>query len=378
MFSLLVFTGGGIAPALNATLYGVITAAQHRGWRVFGGMEGWACLLPKGKIVELTHRNIAPIRFQGGSFLRSSRTNPLKDAATTRAVLSTIRRKGFDALLPIGGDDTLGAAERLFRKFQLPVVGIPKTIDNDLGFTYFTPGFPTAAYTLGRYTDALRQAAYGARRIFVIEVMGGKAGWLAAAAALGGADIIIPPERPIPVDRVLTRIRNAYKHNGSYAVVVVSHQARVGRLKSEYATRHDAYGIRRAHLISVPLRDVIEKKLGVETLLALPGNTLSASDPIALDQRCAQLLGRRAILAIAQRRFGSMIAITKNLRPTIIPLERAVEKSSYHNLGRDDFDFTKLAVRRKLLRYFSRLTGLRPVKQRPYTKFLATFAKEKR
>lgn len=373
---ILVFTGGGIAPALNATLYGIITEAQKRRWQIFGGLFGWASLLPNGKIIDLSHTDVRAIQKQGGSFLRSSRTNPFKDVTTTASVLRTIKRHRFDGIIPIGGDDTLGAAHRFATRYHLPIVGVPKTIDNDLACTYFTPGFPTAAATLARYTDALKQAAYGAERIFIIEVMGGKAGWLSTAAALGGADCIIPPECTVSLARVIALTKKRYKENGSCAVVVVSHQARIGHLKSAYAVQRDSYGIKRAHLISIPLRDAIEKHLSIETLIALPANIVSAADPIPLDQASAEAVGRAALKLIAKKQYGDMVAIGKTFYPVAVPLHRAVAKEAYHALDSRDFDFKNLQPRPSLLRYLERITGLSRSTEKPYARFLKTFAKK--
>lgn len=373
---ILVFTGGGIAPALNAILYGITTEAQARHWQIFGGLFGWASLLPHGKIVDLSRTDVRAIQKQGGSFLRSSRTNPCKDAATTSSVLRMIERHRFDGIIPIGGDDTLGAAHRLATRYHLPIVGVPKTIDNDLACTYFTPGFPTAAATLARYTDALKQAAYGAKRIFIIEVMGGKAGWLSTASALGGADCIIPPECSVSLARVIALTKKRYKENGSYAVVVVSHQARIGNLKSAYAVKRDAYGITRAHLISIPLRDALERRLGIETLIALPANIVSAADPIPRDQTSAEAIGRYAVELIAKKRYGYMVAIGKTFRPIAVPLHRAVAKDAYHALTPRDFDFKNLQPRPSLLRYLETITGLSRSTEKPYTRFLKKFERQ--
>ncbi|MDO8581398.1 MAG: 6-phosphofructokinase [bacterium] len=371
---IIVFTGGGIAPALNATLYGIITEAQKRHWQVFGGLFGWASLLPHGKIIDLSHTDIRSIQKQGGSFLRSSRTNPLRNAATTSSILRTIERYRFDGIIPIGGDDTLGAAHRLAAQHHLPIIGVPKTVDNDLACTYFTPGFPTAAATLARYTDALKQAAYGAKRIFVIEVMGGKAGWLSTASALGGADCIIPPERPVSLARIIALTKKRYKENGSHAVVVVAHQARIGNLQSTYAVQHDAYGIKRAHLISIPLRDAIEKSLGIETLIALPANIVSAADPIPRDQTSAEAIGRYAVGLIAKKCYGYMVAVGKTFHPIAVPLAAAVAKEAYHALTPQDFDFKNLRPRPSLLRYLEAITGISRSTEKPYTRFLKKFA----
>ena len=168
--TILVFNGGGLAPALNPTLYGVITKAKKQGFKILGGMYGWASLLDNGRIVDLTKLNIEPIKNIGGTFLRSSRTNPfnVKDGVTQ--LKDKIKEHKIDYLVAIGGNDTMGAAERLFREENLPIIGIPKTIDNDLPETYFTPGFPSAAFYFSSYVKEIREdAAYALSRIYIIE-----------------------------------------------------------------------------------------------------------------------------------------------------------------------------------------------------------------
>src|SRR3989338_694497 len=159
--TILTFTGGGIAPALNPTLYGIVTEAKKRGIRVLGGIRGWASLLEGGQIVDLTDIDPAPLSNQGGTLLRSSRTNPFKREGNREQIEKTLRAQGIDAIIAIGGDDTLGAAHRVHKEWNFPIVGIPKTVDNDLDGTYWTPGFPSAAqFTAQQTYDIKTHGAY--------------------------------------------------------------------------------------------------------------------------------------------------------------------------------------------------------------------------
>jgi len=225
--SIIVFTGGGLAPALNATLYGVISRAKAEKMKVLGGMNGWASMIGKSKIVDLTRININPIKYRGGTFLRSSRTNPLADKNGIKKVKATLKKYNIDYIVAIGGDDTLGAADNLFKKENISIVGIPKTIDNDLAGTYFTPGFPSAASKLIEIVKNLkRDASYALNRIFVVESLGHKAGWLASSSYYGGADVMIPPEKKNSLDKTLKIIKECYEKNKKSAVVVIGKEAK--------------------------------------------------------------------------------------------------------------------------------------------------------
>jgi len=158
MKTLFVFTGGGLAPVLNPTLYGVVTAARQKGWRVLGGLHGWASLLSEGRYVDFTNLNIESLKENGGTILRSSRTNPYAVADGVKQVKKTLETREIDAIVAIGGDDTLGAAAKLAAD-GVHIVGIPKTVDNDLPGTYFTPGFPSAAYYLAAFVDEIKRDA---------------------------------------------------------------------------------------------------------------------------------------------------------------------------------------------------------------------------
>ena len=143
--TIFLLTSGGLAPALNATLYGVIKAARKQGWKILGGLNGWSSLVQNGRIIDLTNLKIECLKNRGGTFLKSSRTNPFKVQNGINLLHQKIKQHKINALVAIGGDDTLGAAQKLAQEEGLPIVGLPKTIDNDLTGTYWTPGYPSAA-----------------------------------------------------------------------------------------------------------------------------------------------------------------------------------------------------------------------------------------
>src|SRR3989338_5779867 len=176
--TVLIFTGGGLAPALNPTLYGAITRARKEGFRILGGLYGWACLGANGKTIDLTKIDLEIIKKNGGTFLRSSPTHPFNSKNGLAELKKRIKKLKIDYIIAIGGDDTLGAAYKLHQQSIIPIDGAPKIIDNDLPETYWSPGFPSAAYYFSQFVKEIREdAAYALSRFFIVEALTAKAGW---------------------------------------------------------------------------------------------------------------------------------------------------------------------------------------------------------
>src|SRR3954449_183524 len=239
-----VLTGGGDCPGLNAVIRGVVRAGVNRhGHDIVGFRYGWAGVLERNA-VELTPANTAGILHRGGTILGTSRTNPFKgDADGTAAVRQTLEAERIDALIPIGGEDTLGVAGRLSAD-GIPVVGVPKTIDNDLAGTDVTFGFHTAVQIATDAIDRLHTTAESHNRVIVVEVMGRHAGWIAAYSGIaGGGDVILVPERPFDIDDVCDRLRHRHAGGSTFSIVVVAEGAtpKDGDIISEFASK-DAFG----------------------------------------------------------------------------------------------------------------------------------------
>src|SRR5947208_6778966 len=218
-----VLTGGGDCPGLNAVIRGVVRAGvNHHGHSVVGFRYGWAGVVD-ANIIELTPQSTAGILHRGGTILGSSRTNPYKDGADGTAVVRRVmEQNGIDALIPIGGEDTLGVAGRLSHD-GIPVVRVPKTIDNALAGTDVTFGFHTAVQIATDAIDRLHTTADSHNRVIVVEVMGRHAGWIAAYSGIaGGGDVILVPERPFDIDHVCALVKYNYDHGKHYGVVVVA------------------------------------------------------------------------------------------------------------------------------------------------------------
>src|ERR1700751_3839398 len=217
-----MLTGGGDYPGLNAVIRAAVRAGLADGHSFVGYRYGWAGVLA-GDEMELTLDSTAGILHRGGTILGTSRTNPYADGSDgTGAIRRTLERRGVDVLIPIGGEDTLGVAERLHRE-GVPVVGVPKTIDNDLGGTDVTFGFQTAVQIVTDAIDRLHTTADSHNRVIVVEVMGRHAGWIATYAGIaGGGDVILVPERPFDIDEVCERIKRRHARGTTFSIVVVS------------------------------------------------------------------------------------------------------------------------------------------------------------
>lgn len=380
---ILFFTGGGLASALNASLWGAIASAKALGMKIYGGLYGWASLLPEGKIIDITNFDLDPIQKRGGTFLRSSRTNPFKSEEGPELVKQKIKKIGIDFIVAIGGDDTLGAARKIFETQKVKIVGIPKTVDNDLSGTYFTPGFPTGAFAISEYTARIRRdAAYCVRRIFIIESMGGKAGWVTAASSYGGADVILPPEKEIKLDKVIELTQKRYKENNNFAVIVISQNAKFDKPLKKVEIGTDQYGIRRFLLISYGLKQELDKALGIETMVVVPGHHISAGNPIEVDREFATLLGEKAIDLIKQEKFGYMSCIKRpdpllnSLVVDAVSLSKVVGKGNYRSLDESYFDFENLKVKPKFFDYMEPILGKYSLADKDYFQLINNINKE--
>ncbi len=363
--TILVFTGGGLAPALNPTLYGVITAAQKAKLRVLGGFYGWASLGSQGRVMDLTTFDPSPLQTAGGTFLRSSRTNPYGTDDGVAVLKQNLAKHNIDYVIAIGGDDTLGAAHKLFQEEGIPVVGIPKTIDNDLQETYWTPGYPSAAWATAQYAYEIKvDAAYALSRAYVIEVLGRQSGWLTAAAAFGLADVILPPEREYKLDDVLRAVRQRYEQNGNYVTVVLSEEARFDRDVEgmlQAANKVDSFNVERKAFVGLGLCERITEELGISGKALFPGNFMQTGSPIDIDAQIAIQLGGRAVSLVQEGRFGHMVGVARPDPRRIdigiheVPLAEAV--GSVRFLDDGFFDYEQFQVTDAFIRYAEPFMG---------------------
>ena len=307
-----LLNGGGDCPGLNAVIRAVVRRALAEGAHsVIGFRAGWAGVLADDAD-ELTLANTAGILPRGGTILGTSRTNPYADGTDgTATVRRTLESRGVDALIAVGGEDTLGVALRLHRD-GVPIVGVPKTIDNDLGGTEVTFGFQTAVQIVTDAIDRLHTTAESHNRVMVVEVMGRHAGWIATHAGIaGGADAILVPERPFDIEQVVAHLRRRHARGRSFSIVVVAEGAtpREGTLSVREGTATDAFGHARLGGIGVTLEGEIERRTGYETRVTILGHVQRGGTPVAFDRVLATRFGVAAVDAAAGRRFGAMVAL---------------------------------------------------------------------
>lgn len=372
--TILVFTGGGITSALNPTLYGILKEAKKYNIKVLGGLYGWRSILNNGKIIDISNINPETIKSRGGSFLRSSRINPLSEKNNIDEIKLNIKEKNIDAIIAIGGNDTLGAANKLFKEEKINIVGIPKTIDNDLSGTYCTPGFPSAAYYFSEFVKELKyDAAYSLSRIFIIESMGQDAGWLTASASYGGADIIIPPEKKVNFKKVVKVLMDKYEKNGNYAVLVVGEKAQFDKdIKSFDYTQNDDYKVKRKNYISISLQEEIKKEMGNVTVKAIyPGNYVQTGPSSKIDFDISVKLGKEAIKLIRQKDFGKMATIVRKKDKLEVSNIELSKTTKYKGLENKYFNWNTFEVTKEYLDYMKPILGkYKDFRSEPYYKIL--------
>src|SRR5271154_1955332 len=308
-----LLTGGGDCPGLNAVIRAVVRRglAEPAAHTFLGFRHGWAGVLGDDAI-ELTMASTAGILPRGGTILGTSRTNPYAGGEDgTALVRRTLQSRGVDALIAIGGEDTLGVALRLHRD-GVAIVGVPKTIDNDLGGTDVTFGFQTAVQIVTDAIDRLHTTAESHNRVMVVEVMGRHAGWIATHAGIaGGADAILVPERPFDIEQVVAHLRRRHDRGPNFSIVVVAEGAtpREGTLQTHAGAATDAFGHARLGGIGVTLEREIEGRTGYESRVTILGHVQRGGTPVAYDRVLATRFGVAAMEAAAAARFGAMVAL---------------------------------------------------------------------
>jgi ATP-dependent phosphofructokinase / diphosphate-dependent phosphofructokinase len=309
-----ILTGGGDCPGLNAVIRAVGRRAFTRGWEVVGVREGWRGLVD-GIFTALGPREISGLLPRGGTILGTTRTNPYKIDAVER-VIEHFERERLDALVAIGGEDTLGVAARLYAERNFPVVGVPKTIDNDLSATDYTFGFDTAVFIATEAIDRLHTTAESHNRVMVVEVMGRHTGWIAVMSGIaGGADVILIPEQPMTVEAACAEIQKRHTLGKDFSIVVVSegyeltYASGESRLVAEDARPSDQFGHVRLGGVGDALAREIEERTGYESRVTVLGHVQRGGTPTPRDRVLATRYGLKAADLVAEGRFGRMAAL---------------------------------------------------------------------
>jgi ATP-dependent phosphofructokinase / diphosphate-dependent phosphofructokinase len=319
-----MLTGGGDCPGLNAVIRAVVRKAiDAYGDQVLGFRDGWRGVL-EGSFGDLTIESTRGILPRGGTILGSSRTNPYKREDGVERVRQTLADFNLDGLIAIGGEDTLGVANRL-NGDGVNVIGVPKTIDNDLGGTDVTFGFDTALHIATEAIDRLHTTAESHNRILVVEVMGRTAGWIALHSGVaGGADVILIPEIPFDIDEVCRLIRRRHERGRYFSIVVAAEGAtpKEGTMTLQTGAV-DEFGHPRLGGIGYALEGEIESRTGFETRATVLGHVQRGGTPTAFDRVLATRLGLAAIDAVHDGKWGMMAAL-HSTEIVLIPLADAV------------------------------------------------------
>ncbi|PYV62195.1 MAG: 6-phosphofructokinase [Acidobacteria bacterium] len=319
-----ILTGGGDCPGLNAVIRAAVRKGSfHYDDTFVGFLEGWRGLV-EDKSMPLDLHAVAGILPRGGTILRTSRTNPAKKPDGLEKCMATLKKNNVDALIAIGGDDTLSVATKLFDK-GVKVVGVPKTIDNDLSGTDFTFGFDTAVNIVTEAIDRVHTTAEAHNRVMVVEVMGRDAGWIAIYSGIaGGADVILIPEQPFDVDKVAAKIRMRHGRGRYFSIVVVAEGAKFAS-KDGLVTQSgekDEFGHARLGGIGNTLAQEIERRTGFETRTVVLGHIQRGGSPTAFDRVLATRYGLGAIDMVHRAEFGRMAALRGN-KIISVPLAEA-------------------------------------------------------
>jgi phosphofructokinase-like protein len=325
-----ILTGGGDCPGLNAVIRAVVRKGIfHYSDQFVGFLEGWRGLV-EDKSMVLDLDAVSGILPRGGTILRTSRTNPSKKPDGLDRCIATIAKHKIDGLIAIGGDDTLSVAQKLYER-GVKVIGVPKTIDNDLAGTDYTFGFDTAVNVVCEAIDRVHTTAEAHNRVMVVEVMGRDAGWIALYSGIaGGADVILIPERPFDIDRVADQIRQRHERGKYFSIVVVAEGAKFSADTNSAQGApvlqdmgKDEFGHAKLGGIANILAREIERRTGYETRAVVLGHIQRGGSPSAFDRVLASRYGIGAIDMAHHGEFGVMAALRAN-KIISIPLKEAI------------------------------------------------------
>ncbi|HMK20774.1 MAG TPA: 6-phosphofructokinase [Terriglobales bacterium] len=322
-----MLTGGGDCPGLNAVIRAVVRKGTfHHQDEFVGFMEGWRGLL-ENKTMPLDLETVGGILPRGGTILRTSRTNPAKRPDGIQTCIDNLRKNGCDALIAIGGDDTLSVAQKLFQQ-GVKVVGVPKTIDNDLSGTDFTFGFDTAVNVATGAIDRVHTTAEAHNRVIVVEVMGRDSGWIAIYSGVaGGADVILIPEVPFDIEKVAELIRQRHARGRYFSIVVAAEGAKFAAGSEPQNVTvdmgKDEFGHARLGGIGNALAHEIEQRTGFETRSVVLGHIQRGGSPSSFDRVLATRYGLGAIDMVHRGEWGHMAALRGN-KIVSVPLLDAI------------------------------------------------------
>jgi 6-phosphofructokinase 1 len=323
-----ILTGGGDCPGLNAVIRAATLKLTRAGYEMVGVRRGWRGLLDNDYI-PLDIKSISGILHRGGTILGTSRTNPMKEEGGVDLLVDNLRQNEIWATIAIGGDDTLGVANQLHNKYALNMVGVPKTIDNDLSGTDYTFGFDTAVQIATENIDRLHTTAESHDRVIVVEIMGRHTGWITVMAGIaGGADVILIPEYDLSVEEACDIIRRRHAGDKNFSIVAVSEGAKLVTKEGEeqmvtQSDEVDSFGNVKLGGVANLLAKEIERRTGFETRATVLGHIQRGGTPTAHDRILATRYGAKAAEMVQNEEFGLMAALQGDAI-VAVPLEVAV------------------------------------------------------
>lgn len=324
-----ILTGGGDCPGLNAVIRAVVRRAEMLGYKVLGIKNGWQGLV-KGVAEPLSLFSVSGILPRGGTILGTSRTNPLKAEESKKKLLANLKKMKIDYIIAVGGEDTLGVARALAAE-KVKVVGVPKTIDNDVDGTDQTFGFDTAVSIVTEAIDRLHSTAESHQRVMVVEVMGRHTGWIATVGGIaGGADCILIPEKPMTIEEICEIVRKRHARGRLFSIVVVAEGFQLAGADQLVTKdqRLDQFG--HVHLggIGEVIGSQIEERTGFETRVTVLGHIQRGGSPTAFDRLLGTRYGVSAVDLIDKGKYGHMVSL-KGGRITDIPMSKAMRKLKF-------------------------------------------------
>src|SRR3989338_732973 len=331
-----ILTGGVDCPGLNSVIRAVVRKAMQENYVVTGIKNGWSGLIENDmRILDL--RSTSGILDRGGTILGTSRVNPLKNPDLISQIKENYKRSGIDALITIGGEDTLGVALELHKEKIIKAVGVPKSIDNSLSGTDYAFGFDTAVNIATECIDRLHTTAESHHRIIVVEVMGRYTGWIALVAGVaGGADFIMIPEVSIKMGEVCESLSNRHKRGKTFSIIVIAEGAQIdGRhsyRRDENENILDDFGHPRFGGVGELVAQTIEKETGYETRVSVLGHILRGGTPTAFDRVLGSRFGVKAVELIQEGQFGRMVSLRDN-KIKSVDLSEAVEMRKTVDMG---------------------------------------------
>ncbi len=319
-----ILTGGGDCPGLNAVIRAVVKrSVKDYGSEVLGFLEGWRGPM-ENMVMPLSLQATGGLINRGGTILRTSRTNPFTVDGGPAKIMESMKKNNLDALIAVGGEDTVGVANDLYKQFQLPVICVPKTIDNDLNATDYSFGFDTAINIVCEALDRLHTTAESHNRVLVCEVMGRHAGWIACYGGIaGGADFICIPEKPVEIKEMLTVIKTRHVRGRNFSIIVVAEGAKLAETEILKNEEKDSFGHVNLGGIGEQIAKIIEKETGFETRAITLGHLQRGGAPSAFDRILGTRFGVKAADLVHEGKFGKMVAL-QGTNIVDVPIEAGV------------------------------------------------------